>query len=865
MSSVKSVPKSNRESAEIIHALYEPVVTSRRHVSSDLQMAIENRTPGEPVWISIIRFLVKHVSEIIDTALLEQSIECRGWVVVCREGTSNIQSFGKTPSEDSLLPKVWQEWEKFLYREGPYFGNIVSALSIAEDGRPFPLAVQIHPILNNNMPVLVYLLAPTSQHPIYSASPSYMGAVIWTSAQQVLFNSTTLTYLRRLEQQFSDAVAREDIVRIGEYIENLLPMYYVIQEPAVAGDQKVDPCDIGKKAQQSSYSQFRSTLVSFAFKFSLGREWHKLPFLTKGEERVRFASRIEESNLLSEDDLEVLRLTRIAVGEQLGEDEDTSILTKWLDTLFRVRELKFCWGSDETAQQRRKWEYVAERLSNICHGAAKELEKVLFRGEAAKYWVDIDDDWTRAYLALLVMRAFKQKRASKLRLEFSPLGLDLAEHLARVVLVALGQHLIPLGDKADIWYDPVSYTESLINIIAWYTHEVIGVEVDLPIADTLRRVYESEASLYSLKPYYRDHLYHVIDVCMLGHLLMGEDLGHAFKAGKTEEEIRTALKQWYVAAIFHDVGYVAELLSSSLRLLKDVHSPEVQEFYDSLQDNYRSAEKQYCNRIYNEVDKNHQPCIRDGLDHGTTSAAHLLFLLNGVAGGAELYRPAIDAIIAHNLHPTYPIEQTKAPVSALLALCDELQEWGRASVEAPEFLRHIAATRNLGDYPLRRFHPLDTLTIKKSTDGKLRFTLNYRSPDEGLFDTARLWLNKTSNFERVEWDQTIGVWDVEVRVPISVKYQGLGLYEMDLMQKCAWEDINLLPLRRWVRLAKEQQWYRKDGDVEVLCFPLNLNKLPRSFLPVTREALDALGRYHALRTGEVSVISERIWAMRTWK
>ncbi|MCP4348821.1 MAG: hypothetical protein GY795_25360 [Desulfobacterales bacterium] len=856
---------NNLDKLEILRVMYETLVNSKACVPKNLEEAIEKAIkdkPEEPLWVTIIRFICTHIRDIIASAENE-SCECLGRVVVFKKGEKGFKSFGETSEKDDLPPELSNPWDSFLNGK-PNFGTDPPVVSIEEN----ILAVCIHPLPDDNDPILIYLIKPSPHHPVNIVDPSYIGSIIWTAAQQVLFNQTTLKYLSDMRQKFNETIRSEDIEEIGNSAEALWLMNCIVHEPYTYELSK----EKGIPSKRNDFSQFHFKLIGFAMKFSLGDGWQKFSKPLEYE----FAKGIEDRELLSEYDLKVLNLIRAATGKQLNiyaqlsdgkelkDVELIDLLTIWTEILYKVRYLKYKWNVKSESGQENKWNEVAELLKKLSSNLMTKLQKDLFGTSSSNhetFKVIVDNGWTRSYLALLAVRAVSNcNKLEALGLDSSSLGLQLTESLIHVVLVTLIKEFLSEND-ADLWYNPINYTNALINVISWYSHKVIKVDVDIPVADTLKKVYKSETPLYSLKPYYRDHLYHVIDVCMLGHLLLDEDLGYIFKPG-SDMDLETCMKQWYVAAIFHDVGYITELLNGALRKMKDINSEEIDEFLQYVDDNYKNGVDSFCNRIFIEVDKSRNTCVRRGLDHGATSAAHLRWLLSDVNSGEKRYRPAIDAIIAHNLHPDYPINQSHSPISALLALCDELQEWGRPSIDTSEFLHHVAATRNLGNYPLKYRRPLKTLVIEKNSNNRISFILKYFPPDEGLFDPVWLWLNKISNFERIEWNKTVADWTIEIKVPLSKQYKNQSLYEMDLLQKCTWENANLLPLRRWIQFAVENEWYNKESEEEILKFPLDIKEKTGGIFPVTVKALKALVDYQSIRKQELSTVNERLLAKK---
>jgi hypothetical protein len=445
-------------------------------------------------------------------------------------------------------------------------------------------------------------------------------------------------------------------------------------------------------------------------------------------------------------------------------------------------------------------------------------------------------------------------------LDFGPLGLELVRDILNVLIVTFRSYRYPTDSTKGVWYDPVHYTEALINTLAWYAHQGIGLEVDFPIGDSLRRIYESEAALYSLKPFYRDHLFHVIDVCMLGHYLIERNFRGISKNDANTSKI--TLRHWYVASIFHDIGYVTELLSNAIRLTKDLKSPDIFAFCESMENAIEESETKCLKKIVSDGYFDGAEASLRKLEHGIASALYLKHILETVPNGIEKYDSSVKAVLSHNLFPGHCVHQNTDPIAALLILCDELQEWGRPVIETSKFVRYIVATRNLGDYELVRNQPLKNLRIKEGKNRHLQFVLQYFPPDEGHFDPVRVWFGKIANLERVAFDSPHKWWEVCIKTPLSRKFRLLGLYEMDLIRKCCWYNEELLPLRRWIETARKRSWYRKERCEEVISFTLDLHKIGHH--SISSESLIALNKYQMYRLQEIYAAVENEWSVSSF-
>jgi len=66
--------------------------------------------------------------------------------------------------------------------------------------------------------------------------------------------------------------------------------------------------------------------------------------------------------------------------------------------------------------------------------------------------------------------------------------------------------------------------DSLLYIVDRFVHVELEVEEQINIKQHLGRQLDSEVQHYLTRPRYRDHLLHVIDVFLLGHLLLNTEL-----------------------------------------------------------------------------------------------------------------------------------------------------------------------------------------------------------------------------------------------------------------------------------------------------------------------------------------------------
>jgi hypothetical protein len=261
-----------------------------------------------------------------------------------------------------------------------------------------------------------------------------------------------------------------------------------------------------------------------------------------------------------------------------------------------------------------------------------------------------------------------------------------------------------------------------------YAYREIGVHRELLIFERLSRQLAHELPLYAASNFYRDHLYHVMDVCLLGELLLRSllpveedtkeyDLVADIFIGQT---LRELLNNWYVAALCHDLGYVVEQSDKFLKPISEIKGEGLSGFFEKLKEGLEGGKKairETIDKIVNSDSSDIPPelaCILTNdivpTDHGVAAWLHLQQWLKDVKCPLDSLAPALKAILRHNLSKQ-EIDLYKEPLSFLLMLCDHIQEWGRPRVgpeplargimeglrfaEKPEFVRKVRMNKIL--------------------------------------------------------------------------------------------------------------------------------------------------------------------------
>ncbi|MCK5544720.1 MAG: hypothetical protein KAI35_05860, partial [Desulfobulbaceae bacterium] len=105
------------------------------------------------------------------------------------------------------------------------------------------------------------------------------------------------------------------------------------------------------------------------------------------------------------------------------------------------------------------------------------------------------------------------------------------------------------------------YLDAALFLLSEYTHQVCMLTRRIPLYRTLMHAWSSEAILYIVRSSYRDHLFHVLNVCLLGMVLIEAGLVDKLteSSGLEDEKSKNTMMNWILAGLLHDVGYCIDL------------------------------------------------------------------------------------------------------------------------------------------------------------------------------------------------------------------------------------------------------------------------------------------------------------------
>jgi hypothetical protein len=331
------------------------------------------------------------------------------------------------------------------------------------------------------------------------------------------------------------------------------------------------------------------------------------------------------------------------------------------------------------------------------------------------------------------------------------------------------------------------------------------------------------------RPFYRDHLVHVIDVFLLGHLLLnahvtwlrGENrrfVEHLVGLNVEHDPPREALdwmRQWAVAALLHDIGEQLDRGAGNDKADRDFSN-----FFASLGDDEGTARGEESKSAVvqrlleaaraGDGDPWWLPStVAGSFDHGILSTFRIAALLrkaeqtrgSGAEGQRHLYllsrySHSLHAMAHHNLGDRVAL--ARHPLACLLRLCDELQEWGRPRVDIEQVVKQLYLTlEGSSGGGLDSRENLDrimaNLSLQRRASGAgievtlqgeaptFSFLLVYRDAVKAHYDVTTTFLAKAFNLQHLDLEHEDShhlAWRIEMEFPQPMEYGGLTEYDI---------------------------------------------------------------------------------------
>jgi hypothetical protein len=240
--------------------------------------------------------------------------------------------------------------------------------------------------------------------------------------------------------------------------------------------------------------------------------------------------------------------------------------------------------------------------------------------------------------------------------------------------------------------------EQLIKKISNYAYDKRGLDARFEIKAWLENLLERELFLSITKKRHRDHLLHACRMALLGErILLGNityDDGKEFRlldlvrelfrkqkdtqkllklyevdTLKNEALDEKILQVWFIAALFHDVGFIYEAFTEVWENLKDIMKyPNFREMHLDIEKALANFKKRFS---VSDVREYNSKFTRE-FDHSKIGAC----LISNLLGESDLICDMAAFITDHH-SSNETLEFTERPLSFLMVLLDEIQEWQR--------------------------------------------------------------------------------------------------------------------------------------------------------------------------------------------
>lgn len=247
--------------------------------------------------------------------------------------------------------------------------------------------------------------------------------------------------------------------------------------------------------------------------------------------------------------------------------------------------------------------------------------------------------------------------------------------------------------------DENSTFKDLINNIRDYAYNEIKLDPIFNIDEWMIKLLKAETFLYITTKRHRDHLLHACRIAALGELLFKKEftyrdekftfLDYVKTIFIKNENIKTIflrheldinndlvvkekiLQAWYVASLFHDIGYIYDAFTQSwknLDFLKEF--PNFRQLDLDIEKSIENFQEQFIVSQLHEDNCRYD--FNRSFDHGKIGACIISNLVRDSNPVCE-----IAALITDGHTSNEKIEFEKEPLPFLLALLDEIQEWQR--------------------------------------------------------------------------------------------------------------------------------------------------------------------------------------------
>jgi len=469
----------------------------------------------------------------------------------------------------------------------------------------------------------------------------------------------------------------------------------------------------------------------------------------------------------------------VDAGEDTGERLELLRGLSYWRSCFWVDKERNRWGSDE-------WKGLRDSALDTLGKCVEHLRKGIDLGNAD------ERTFLRHFLVIAIETLVVSKKEYWISDRRRPVHFRCPARLADLAIMVISE---------SAW--TAQMIEALVVALAEYCYIILKIPRRLDIESHLRQALRGEPALHTLKPFYRDHFFHAIEVCLMGDALlrsfMSEDWTMARQiisrcqgdhAPRDEDSL---YRQWWVAALTHDIGYAIEVIDNALDMLSFFEEQaELTDFASNVKSQIHKLSLR--DKLYNEQFENARSL---GGDHGLIAAAHLSTLVKKMSyDDAQRYSGAIRAIAFHNSR--IPVIDVKDdPVAGLLIMCDSLQCWRRAHLGFGAAPALIISRVLGGEDPIpskvgnvRRFNfsMQDDHKMMWESSERLTVTLNYDDEVNRNSGVFFLWMDATYNLQRIRLSE----WGFDIRLCLKTPLFRAPLADrtvshLDRLEACAGE------------------------------------------------------------------------------
>ena len=394
--------------------------------------------------------------------------------------------------------------------------------------------------------------------------------------------------------------------------------------------------------------------------------------------------------------------------------------------------------------------------------------------------------------------------------------------------------------------------EARLSMLCEYSYHSIKVPFRIPLWKYLYSIWTSEGILYTAKDAYRDHLFHAIDVCTLGLLILQSAENSGIKIFHESENCSsfTEVKiQWMLASLFHDAGYAMSLCHSIPDNVKFLDTERLKNFIKQIKEQIENVENSFKEEINILLDKCNVDfpanLITDRMksvrDHSIISAVHFTDMLkNAIQGAGKHLLGATQVIILHDL-PNESFESSNNPVAMLLLLCDRLQEWKRAHVDMDLLGRQLSTNIWHNEYMDIKTHTTTEYVgtnivikdrIPKFSERVFRFEMRGKDAEEEKLEPGFVWVKYACDFQRMK-PSAIPI-HIAISYPLSKRIKQLKSkpWEMDMLDTFVkqWDDGR--GIIEWIHAARKNDGvsYGKNEETEWVILYCDITQKP-PFIP----------------------------------